>query len=65
MRDPATLPKYPAVILMWRGGSDTAHIADRLVIPEHIAARCIDKYLDTKWKASTHYRVNWPEQGTQ
>lgn len=59
MRDPATLPKYPAVILMWCGGSDTAHIAAQLVMPEFLVARCVDKYLDTKWKAATHYRADW------
>lgn len=56
MRDPATLRQYPTVVLMWQRGSDTAHIADRLLIPESLAARCVDKYLDTKWRADRSRR---------
>lgn len=51
MRDPATLPHYPRVIMMWQRGLNTADIAERLALPEHIVARCIAKYTDTKWRA--------------
>lgn len=55
MRDPATLRQYPTIILMWQNGRNSADIADRLTMPESLVARCLTRYLDTKWKAE---RIN-------